>query len=134
MPQLGHPRERHFLLSGWVPAYSRRMRPGSGTDSARSSVGSPRWRVAAANAALGIGLVVLTITAMTQTRLFGRAVAQVFGGDLLNVALFGLAAAVVAGAATAVVPRPLRWRPILGAVLSLSPVVLLAYYLKTTPG
>lgn len=110
------------------------MRPGSGTDSARSSAGSPRWRVAAANAALGIGLVVLTITAMTQTRLFGRAVSQVFGGDLLNVALFGLAAAGVVGAATAVVPRALRWRPILGAVLSLSPVVLLAFYLKTTPG
>lgn len=110
------------------------MRPGSGTDSASSSIASPRWRVAAANAALGIGLVVLTITAMTQTRLFGRAVAQLFGGDLLNVALFGLAAAVVVAAGTTVVPQALRWRSLAGAVLSLSPVVLLAYYLKTTAG
>lgn len=110
------------------------MRPGAGADGARSSIASPRWRVAAANAALGIGLVVLTITAMTQTRRFGRAVAQVFGGDLLNVAVFGLAVAVIVAAATVLVPHGLRWRPLVGALLSLSPVVLLAYYLKTTPG
>lgn len=110
------------------------MQPVAGADSARSSIASPLWRVAAANAGLGIGLVVLTVTAMTQTRRFGRVVAQVFGGDLLNVALLGLAVAVVLAAVTAVVPRRLRWRPLVGAVLSLSPVVLLAYYLKTTAG
>lgn len=97
------------------------MQPVAGEDSARSSIDYPRWCVATANVALGVGLVVLTITAMTQTRRFGRTVAQVFGGDLLNVALFGLAVAVVVAAATTVVPRGLRWRPLMGALLSPDP-------------
>jgi hypothetical protein len=57
-----------------------------------------------------------------------------FGGDLLNVALLGLATAAVIAAVTAVVARPHRARCILGLILSLSPVALVTYYFLTSPG
>jgi hypothetical protein len=87
-----------------------------------------------ANLALVLGVVVALTTAATQTRRFGRAVGDVFGGDLLNVAFFGLAAAAGSLVALALAPPGARGRCVVGLALSLTPVALLAYYLSTTAG
>lgn len=87
-------------------------------------------------AALGLilGVVVALVTAATQTRRFARAVSGVFGGDLLNVAYFGLAAAAVIVALLVCVRGKARVLCGVGLLLSLTPVALLLYYVNTTAG
>lgn len=86
------------------------------------------------NLGLLIGVVVALVTAATQTRLVGRAVGDLFGGDFLNVACFGLVGAVVISALLVRSAPSARGRCWVGLALSLTPLALLTYYLSTTDG
>lgn len=83
---------------------------------------------------LGLGAVVALVTAATQIRRFARAVSGVFGGDLLNVAYVGLAAAALILALLVRVRGKVRVLCAVGLLLSLTPVALLLYYVNTTAG
>jgi len=78
------------------------------------------------NAALGCGGLVAILTVASQL------VPLPIGGDFVNLALIGLAAAAFALPATVSSHGAGRRRALLGLVLTLSPVALLGYFLLFT--
>jgi hypothetical protein len=124
-------REQDRPSAAYWGAYGQPVSHETGSPRTESSGGASGWM---STSALLAGVLIAAITVASQPRSTGRVVSRWFGGDLLNVALLGLATAAVIAAVTAAVGRGRRAPCVVGLVLSLSPVALLAYYFYTSPG